>query len=113
MIWELMATGLATLGMPYAADADRSILGDELPDLYMVYGLVSGNPQQDADDAETERFYRMQVSIFNRTGLNSLPDTDTALFAQGFRFSRETAIPFNPETGHYGLAREYTILINQ
>lgn len=114
MIWQLIATGLATLtGVPYAAATDRSILGDPLPDLFIVYGLVSAAPNQQADDAETERFYRMQVSIYSRAGLTSLPDTDTALYAQGFRFAREVQIPFNLETGHYGLAREYTILVNQ
>lgn len=113
MIWELIAAGLDTLtGIPYAADVNRAVLGDPLPDLFIVYGLVSAAAEQHADDAETLRFYRMQVSIYSRAGLTSLPDTDTALFAQGFRFARESTIDFNPETGHYGLAREYTILVN-
>jgi len=115
MIWTLIATALAALdpAVAYAADVDRSILGDPLPDEFIVYELISAVPDLHADDAETERFYRVQISIYNRAGLTSLPDTDTAMLAQGFRFAGETRIPFNPETGHYGLAREYTILVNQ
>lgn len=114
MIWTLVATALDTLtGVPYAADADRSVLGDPLPDLYIVFFLVSAAPRLAADDAETERFYRVQISIYSRAGLTSLPDTDTAMLAQGLRFAGETNLPFSPKTGHYGLARDYTILIDQ
>ena len=115
MIWTLTTTALATLtpAVAYAADVDRSVLGDPLPDEFIIYELISAVPEEHADDAETERFYRMQLSIYNRAGLTSLPDTDTAMLAQGFHFAGENKIPFNPETRHYGLAREYTILVNQ
>lgn len=113
MIWELVATALAALGVPYAADTDRSVLGDPLPDLFLVYFLISGAPALHADNIEFERVYHVQISLFSRSGLLNLPDTDTAMLAQGFQFAGETHIPFTPATGHYGLAREYTILLNK
>lgn len=112
-IWERIAAALATLGIPYAADADRSVLGDPLPDRFIVYSLVAAVPELHADDAETERFYRVQLNLYDRAGLTALPDTDTAMLGQGFRLTQEVSIPFNPETGHYGLVREYTILVDQ
>ena len=110
-IWERTATALATLtGIPAAAAANRSVLGDPLPDVFVVYTLLSAVPQLSADDVETERFYRMQVALFSRSGLNALPDTDTAMAAQGMRFAGEHALEFSQITGHFGLAREYTYL---
>ena len=112
--YELTATAMATLSgsVPYAADANRDDLADPLPDLFIVFSEVPAGPQQSADDDETERFYRMQVSIYNRAGLINLPDTDTAMQAVGFRFAGDTHLPYNDKTLHYGIAREYTILLN-
>ncbi len=110
--YELTATAMATLGVPYAADVNRDDIADPLPELYIVYSEISAIPQQSADDDETERFYRMQISVYNRAGLINLPDTDTAMQAVGFRFAGNTHLPYNDETLHYGVAREYTILLN-
>lgn len=109
--YELTETALSGLGLPYAADANRSALGTPLPDLFVVYKQVSGLAAQFADDLDTERFFRMQLSVFSRDGLVGLPDTDNAMESVGFVFSRATEIPFTRETGHYGQAREYTILL--
>ena len=114
MIFTRVATALGTItDVPYAADANRSVLGDPLPDLFIVYSLVSEAPELHADDAEQTRFNRVQLSIYNRAGMTNPPDTDTAMAGQGFRFARARALPYNPETGHYGLMREYTILLDQ
>jgi hypothetical protein len=109
--YTLTTTAIATLALPYAADANRSSLGTPLPDTFIVYRRISSAPQQSADDAETERFCRMQLSVFSRSG--TMPETDAAMKAQGFRYARETELAYDDQTGHYGTAREYTILLNQ
>ena len=109
--YALTKTAVATLGLPYAADANRAVLGSPLPDSFIVYRRISSLARQSADDIETERFSRMQLAIFSRTG--TFPETDAAMLAQGFRYSRETELPYDDSTGHFGTAREYTILINQ
>jgi hypothetical protein len=81
--------------------------GDDLPDEYLVYFLVSSPPVQCADDAETLRAYRMQVSYYNRAGLISLPDVDGSMTAAGFRRGPQRELSFNQETRHYGLVLEY------
>jgi hypothetical protein len=112
-IYELTATAIATLGEEHAADAYVTDEGVAIPDLYIVYTEVTGTPRQHADDAETERFYRMQVSIFCRDGLVGLPDVERAMIAQGFNYAGDIKIPYNDETRHFGLAKDFTILINQ
>ena len=109
--YVLTKTAIATLGLPYATDANRAVLGSPLPDTFIVYRRVSGYPQQSAYNAETERFCRMQLSIYSRDG--SMAETDAAMKAQGFRYSRETELAYDDDTGHYGTARGYTILLNQ
>lgn len=112
MIWTLIASAVSSLGLPYAADVNRSVLGTPLPDAFIVYGLVAESPETHANDVETERFYRVQLSLYNRAGLSDLVSTDAEMYAKGFCFSRARALPFNPETGHFGLMREYTLLAN-
>jgi len=83
-IWEVTAAALAGLGVPIAANVMISEASAALPDLYLVYFLVSAPPSLHADNAETLRTYRMQVSAYNRAGLASLPDVDGAMVAAGF-----------------------------
>lgn len=109
-IWERVAAALTGLGVPMAANVMISETGEALPDLYLVYFLVSGPPAQHADDAETLRHYRMQVSAYNRAGLASLPDVDGAMTAAGFTRGPQQELPYNPQTLHYGLAFEYIYL---
>ena len=87
-------------------------LADPLPATYIVGSLVSDVPDQHADNGETEQFIRMQLSIYSTGGLLSLPDTDTAMKAAGFKRGPARELPYDQETGHYGMAREYTILFN-
>ena len=109
--YALTKTAIVTLGVAYAADANRGVLGNPLPDTFIVYKRISSAAQQHGDNSETERFCRMQVAIYNRDGV--MPETDAAMKAQGFLYSRETELPYDDQTGHYGTAREYTILLNQ
>jgi hypothetical protein len=110
--YELTKTALDTLtGWQYAANAFLSDEANPLPDEYIVSKMVSNPVVQNADNEAKLRFVRMQLSIFKKDGLIDLPDTDTAMKAQGFSVSDETELPFNDKTRHFGIAREYTIYI--
>jgi hypothetical protein len=112
-VYVLTENAIATLGIDYAADAERDDVAESLPDEFIVYKEVTATPLQSADDAETEREYVMQVSYFSRGGLVGLPDVEGAMLAQGFRFTGDVPLEYDTETGHYGLAKEFSILINQ
>jgi hypothetical protein len=109
-IFERVKTALNTISpsVPFSLAPYKS--ATTLPDQFLAYQLIAGTPEQSADDAETERSYLVQVSVFSRTGLVSLPDVDTAMLAAGFNKGRERQLPQDPQTGHYGLAKEYTFI---
>ncbi len=109
-IWERVIAALTGLGVPMAANVYVAASGQELPDLYLVYFLVSSPPEQHADDAETLRSYRIQVTVYKRAGLASLPDVDGAMVAAGFRRGPQRELPYNQLTRHFGLALEYVYL---
>ena len=106
-IFERVATALGALSpaVPFALAPYRTT--GTLPDVYLAYQLIAGAPEQTADDAETERSYLIQVSIFSRTDLVSLPNVDSVMKAAGFELGPERQLPQDPQTGHYGLAKEY------
>jgi hypothetical protein len=60
--------------------------------------------------SETQRTYRVQVSIYARGGLVALPNVDAAMLAQGFTKGPERQIPYDQETRHFGLAKDYFFL---
>ena len=106
-------TAMDTLsGVSYSASVDLDDETGDLPDTYIVGSLISDVPDQQADDVEKMAFIRVQLSIFSRDGLLNLPDTDTAMLAVGFKRAGSRELPYDPETQHYGLARDYTILLN-
>lgn len=109
----MIEDALLPLGVPYAANVYEVTTGQELPDLYLVYSVVSNYPEQAADDAETERTFRVQVSVYNRAGLTTLPDVSGQMVEAGFMKSRRTEIPYNRDTGHYGIAMEFTICFEE
>jgi hypothetical protein len=106
-VFERVKTALQPLGVPFATDQYLVESGDELPDLFLVYSLVSSPPLQHAEDKETMRTNRVQVSIYNRNGLTSLPNVDGAMTAAGFQRGPRTKVPYNPATRHFGLALEF------
>lgn len=112
-IYELAQTALETLTVPVANQVYIPATGSDLPDLYLVWFLVSAPAAQNADDSETLRTYRVQVSIYNRAGLLSLPDVDGAMIAAGFARAAKFQLPYNRETRHYGLALDFTYLEEQ
>lgn len=111
-IWERVEAALETLSpaVPFAANVYVVGSGAQLPDLYLVYFLVSSPVEQRADDAETQRSYRVQVTHYSRAGLAGLPDVKTAMVAAGFVTSNKREIPYDRTTRHYGLAEEYVFV---
>lgn len=110
-IWTITKGALDTLTpTPYALGEYKTASGADLPDTFLVYSLVSGTPEQHADNAETHRTFRIQVSIYSRSGLASLPDVDTAMLAAGFERGPERQLAYNKETRHFGLAKDYIYL---
>jgi len=109
-IWEIVAGALDGLNIPMAANIFLTESGDELPDLYLVYTLISSPPEQHADNIEILRSYRVQVNIYKRAGLVSLPDVDSAMVAADFSRGPMRELPYNQITRHFGLALEYVFV---
>jgi len=111
-IFERVTTALNTLSpaVPFALAPYLTEAGGDVPDTFIAFQLISGNPEQSADDAETQCSYVVQISIYSRSGLVSLPDVNTAMSAAGFQKSNERQLPKDPETGHFGLAKDYVYL---
>jgi hypothetical protein len=109
-IWERTEDALAGISQPKAANFYQAATGAELPDTFLVYFLVSSLPEQHADDDEVMRSWRMQISIYSRSGLAGLPDTDTPMLAAGFTRGPQRELPYNQMTRHFGLALEYIYL---
>jgi hypothetical protein len=106
-VWERTATAIATLNVPYAASKLKVDSGESLPDLFLVFFLVSAPAILHADNEEKAREYKMQVNVFSRDGLINLPDVDGAMKAAGFKKGNMIEIPEDEETGHFGLGTEY------
>jgi hypothetical protein len=109
-IFERAATALATLGVPYANQVYIPATGTDLPNLFLVFFLVTAPTAQHADDAETLRTNRVQVTTYSRTGLVSLPDVTGAMEAAGFTPAAKYQLAYNLETRHFGLATDYIYL---
>lgn len=109
-IFERVTTALNTLSpaVPFALAPYKSTT--DLPSTYIAYQLISGNPEQVADDAETQRSYTIQITIWSKSGLVALTDVNTAMLSAGFQKSNERQLPQDQETGHYGLAKDYVYL---
>jgi hypothetical protein len=109
MIWEIVEDALSGLGVPVAANTMILATNKQLPDLYLVYQLISSAPIVHAENMETMRMYRVQVAVYSRNGLSGLPDVSGAMTDAGFSRSSIREIPYNPETRHYGLALDFII----
>ena len=109
-IWARVKTALTSLSIPMAANTMVTCTGTQLPDTNLVYQLISSPQEQAADDRETLRSYRMQVSYYSRAGLTNLPDISGAMVAAGFTRGPIRELPYNPTTRHFGLAMEFVFL---
>jgi hypothetical protein len=82
--------------------------GGSLPDTFLVYQVISSPPALHADQVEKIRWYRMQVTVYARGGLASVPDlVAAAMVAAGFSKSVFRELPYNPDTRHFGYAMEF------
>lgn len=109
-IWERAYNALSGLGVSLAESVYIPASGTELPDSYLVYFVVSDPAVQHADDEESLRSYYVQVSYYDRDGLQSMPDIDGAMTTAGFTRLPGRELPYNPETRHFGIALEYQYL---
>lgn len=110
-VFEMVQTALdGALTVPVAQNVYMS--NTSLPDVYVVHQMISSPPEQSADNVETLRFYRVQVTVYSRVGLVSIPDVITPMTAAGFRQSLTREIPKDLRTGHYGLAYDFTIVLD-
>jgi hypothetical protein len=106
-IWERVRAALTPLATPMASGTFITATPDDLPDLYLVYFLVSSPAEQHMDNVETLRSNRMQISVYSRNGLAGLPDVSGAMVSAGFMAGPKTELPYNQQTRHFGLALEY------
>ena len=109
-IFERTVSALTPLGLPVAASVYVTATGTDLPDMFLVYSLISSPPTAHANDQETLRTNRVQVSAYSRAGLVSLPNIQAAMAAAGFMAGPLYQLPYNSQTGHYGLAQEFVYL---
>jgi hypothetical protein len=101
-IFERVKNALDTLSptVPFAS-APYISTGD-LPDLYVTYQLIDSPPVDHADNVEIARSYLIQISIYNRAGLASLPNVDLAMTSAGFRKGSFRQLKKDDLTGHHG-----------
>jgi hypothetical protein len=104
-IFEQVEDALDTLNVPYGMGT--YLCNGVLPNQYMVYQMIDGVASQHADDLETQRIYRIQVDIYDRSGLVNLPDVDAAMLAAGFVKGPERQLDSENATDHFGLSKDY------
>jgi hypothetical protein len=109
-IWETVHDALAALNVPLAANTMIMASDNELPDLFLVYLMVSNPPELHADDAEIMRSYRVQVSTYSRSGLTGLPDVESAMLEAGFARAGARELPYSRATRHFGLAQDFVFM---
>ena len=109
-IWERVRAALVPLGVPLAANQYMPADSAELPDQFLVYQMISDPARQHADNLETMRVYRVQVTLYDRSGLVNIPDIEGAMLAAGFTRAPSVELPYNRQTRHYGLAKDFYYL---
>ncbi len=106
-IYDRISDALEPLNVLAFFDKDTPATGEKLPDVFIKYSVPSSTPTQHADDEETTREFMVLVSTYQKGTLLNLPDVPGAMKAAGFTRGDDTQIPFNPDTGHYGLVMEF------
>jgi hypothetical protein len=110
-IWSDTYTALSGIGLPLAANTMIVATGADLPDQFIVYSMISNPPEQHADNVEKLRSYRMQISVYSRTGMTTIPaQVETAMLAAGFTRLEGRELPYNQQTRHFGLAMDFNYL---
>jgi hypothetical protein len=107
-IFERVETALGTIS-PAVSYALAPYKGSQ-PDAFIVHQLIGSPATQHADDAETERLYTVQITMWDRAGIPVETAVDTAMIAAGFLKGNVRQLPQDAQTHHYGLAIEYSYL---
>lgn len=105
-IWERIQDALEDLGVPMK-DNFYPGSGSQLPNVFIIYLLITGDPVEFFDDEETDRRYHIQITYYNRDGLAAMPDIVGSMLTAGFTHGPDRELPFNLETRHFGLALEF------
>jgi hypothetical protein len=107
-IFEHVETALGTISpaVPYALAPYKGTL----PDAFIVHQLIGSPVEQSADNAETERSYTVQVTLWDKAGIPSTTKVDAAMIAAGFQKSDVRQVPQDAQTHHYGLAVEFVYI---
>lgn len=77
----------------------------QLPDMFIVYFLISDTPLTHYDNKENIHEIKIQVSLFYRdiSAINTIPDKIIKAFtAAEFKCSGNGRIPYQINTQHYG-----------
>jgi hypothetical protein len=109
-IWSATKTALTGLNLPMAANQYLVATGSVLPDAFLVYQVISDPAAQHADNAETLRQYRIQVTYCSRTGLPAIPAIEGAMKTAGFTRLPGRELPYNQDTRHFGFALDFSYL---
>ena len=110
-IWTITYSALLGLGYPLAANTMILATGADYPDEYLVYQVISNPPELHADDVESLRSYRMQVTVYSRTGMGTIPPlVETAMLAAGFTRLEGRELPYNVQTRHFGFSTDFSYL---
>jgi hypothetical protein len=114
-IFERVATALSSLSptVPFANGRYLTASGADLPDTYISFFLLPSNPLQHADNRETLREYVIQISVFSRAGLVTLPGVNAVMLAAGFVKGQERQLETDQKTNHFGMATDYSYFEDQ
>jgi len=109
-IFARVRSALLPLGLPAYPDKVIVNSGQTIPDEFLVYFMVANVGEQFADGSELLRQRTVQVTVYKRNGLTTLPNVKGAMITAGFQPGPERQIPLNDETGHYGWSMDFNYL---
>jgi hypothetical protein len=111
-VLERVKTALGNLSpaVPFAYDEYLTANGADLPDAFIVYFDVVDDSARHADNVETYRLWRIQVSYYSRAGAPAFDNVDTVMLAAGFTKSSGGKLPRDGQTRHFGRRRDYHYL---
>lgn len=111
-VLERVKTALTALSpaVPFAYEKYLTANGADLPDAFLVYFDADDAGAQHADNVETHRLWRIQVSYYSRAGAPSFDNVDAVMTAAGFTKGPGGKLPRDEQTRHFGRRRDYYYL---
>jgi hypothetical protein len=83
--------------------------GSELPDVFITYSLISAVENLHADDEAISSNNLVQISYFNRAGLNNIPNIQKSMTDVGFYKAGKRGLAYNVDTKHFGIAFDFRL----